>query len=626
MFESGVIERVFELIQDGKLSQARIICQELRQKFGEHATILFLLGTIAIKSKAPADALPYLRRAIDLEPEDLEFRKVLGTALQDQEQPNEALVHYKYVLDVAPDTPKIIYKSAQCHELLGRIDEAIEALRTAVSLNPAFYPAVLKLAQLMRAEGDTKAAVKEIRELSNLRGDLTFEAMCASWILPVVPRSKEEMDDARERYQAATMALELLKGSIDEKLLLGTTTNFMAVYQGLDDRRYQEAIASFFRTNCPSLSYRAPHLEQGLTTTSSQTKIRIGFVSTNFYNHTVGKLFRGIIAELNSKVFDVFVFGGQEKDEIARFIKNNCYQFHELPHDLPEARRVITNTRLDIIVYADIGMSPLTYFLAFSRLARVQCAGWGHGVTTGLTSLDYFISSFHLQEADFEKAQSHYSEKLLRLTLPPTYLYPIQKPKPDDIPDLSFADGKTRYVCLQSLFKIHPDFDSILVEILCRDPNGICIFIDGRAGWSEILRSRWEKLSNGINTRIYFLPRLDQNGFLALINAADVILDTIFCCGGISSAEALSQGTPIVTWPNSELLFAKVTTAYYEEIGIMDCIAKSGEDYVAKSVRLGTDRAWRKAVSQRISEQNHLLFKRREVLDELEIFFKSSLD
>ena len=509
--------------------------------------------------------------------------------------------------------------------MLGRLGEATEALRAAVSQNPAYHPAVLKLAQLMRTEGDTKAAVKEIQKLSNLRGDLTFEAMCASWILPVVPRSKEEMDDARERYQAATMELELLKGSIDEKLLLGTTTNFMAVYQGLDDRLYQEAIANFFRTNCPSLSYRAPHLEQRPSVNSGQTKIRIGFVSTNFYNHTVGKLFRGIIAGLNREVFDVFVFGGEEKDEIALFIKNNCYQFDELPRDLPKARQVIANTRLDIIVYADIGMSPLTYFLAFSRLARVQCAGWGHGVTTGLVSIDYFISSFHLQEADFEKAQSHYTENLVRLTLPPTYLYPIQKPKHNDTPNIAFADGKNRYVCLQSLFKIHPDFDLILVEILRRDPNGICIFIEGQVGWSKILRARWEELESGINTRIHFLPRLDQNAFLALINAADVILDTIFCCGGISSAEALSQGTPIVTWPNSDLLFAKVTTAYYQEIGIMDCIAIDTEDYVAKSVRLGTDRAWRKAVSKRISEQNHLLFKRREVLDELEKFFKSSL-
>ena len=249
MFESGVIERAFDLVLDGKLHQARTICQELRQKFGDHPTLLFLLGTIALKSEAPAEALPYLRQAVDLEPEELEFRKVLGAALQDQDKPDEAMIHYKHILSVVPDAVHIIYKSAQCLELLGRIDDAIKALRTAVSLNPAYHPAVLKLAQLMRSTGETEAAVQEIRKLSNLRGDLTFEAMCASWILPVVPKSKEEMDDARERYQSATLALEPLRGSIDEKLLLGTTTNFMAVYQGRDDRRYQEAIANFFRTN-----------------------------------------------------------------------------------------------------------------------------------------------------------------------------------------------------------------------------------------------------------------------------------------------------------------------------------------------------------------------------------------
>ena len=72
MFEIGVIERAFDLVLNGKLHQASSICQELRKQFGEHPTILFLLGTIALKSRAPRDALPYLLQAVDLEPEQLE--------------------------------------------------------------------------------------------------------------------------------------------------------------------------------------------------------------------------------------------------------------------------------------------------------------------------------------------------------------------------------------------------------------------------------------------------------------------------------------------------------------------------------------------------------------------------
>ena len=72
-------------------------------------------------------------------------------------------------------------------------------------------------------------------------------------------------------------------------------------------------------------------------------------------------------------------------------------------------------------------MDPITYFLAFARLAKVQCVSWGHPVTTGLTTIDYFVSHQLLEEEDPVAAQSHYSEKLILLSQPPTYLYPFQK-------------------------------------------------------------------------------------------------------------------------------------------------------------------------------------------------------
>lgn len=42
------------------------------------------------------------------------------------------------------------------------------------------------------------------------------------------------------------------------------------------------------------------------------------------------------------------------------------------PTTLDEARRAVSEQQLDILVYPDIGMEPLTYFMAFSRLAPVQ--------------------------------------------------------------------------------------------------------------------------------------------------------------------------------------------------------------------------------------------------------------
>ena len=67
----------------------------------------------------------------------------------------------------------------------------------------------------------------------------------------------------------------------------------------------------------------------------------------------------------------------------------------------------------------------MSYALAFSRLAPVQCVTWGHPVTTGIPTLDYFISS-DLLEAD--GAEDHYTERLVRLKTLPIYYYRPEVP------------------------------------------------------------------------------------------------------------------------------------------------------------------------------------------------------
>src|SRR3546814_8369575 len=73
---------------------------------------------------------------------------------------------------------------------------------------------------------------------------------------------------------------------------------------------------------------------------------------------------------------------------------------------------VCSSDLLDLLLYTDIGMNAFSYFLAFARLAPVQCVTWGHPDTTGIPALDYFISN---DLAEPEDAESHYSERLVRL-------------------------------------------------------------------------------------------------------------------------------------------------------------------------------------------------------------------
>ena len=198
LHEEG-IDLATELVQQGKLEQATAVCETLRQKVGEQATLLFLQGAIAIKSRAPGVAVPYLRRAIALAPDELHYRKILADVLFDQGETEDAIYQYRRILAITPKSLGVICRSAQCLKRLGRLDEAITSLRTALSLNPAHPIAGLEMARSLRAKGETEAAVSEIQKLSKLRDDVTFEAMHASWLLPVIPSSSEEMTAARVR-------------------------------------------------------------------------------------------------------------------------------------------------------------------------------------------------------------------------------------------------------------------------------------------------------------------------------------------------------------------------------------------------------------------------------------------
>ncbi len=619
------LDTAYQLAQSNQLDACWSLCRDLDQNFPENPQIAFLSAAVLLKQQQTEEAAIYLRAAVNAAPQVPEFRVVLGDTLRSLGQDDAAIEQYREALRLSPGQINVLIDIGALLKAAGRYDEAEQVLREAADADPNHPIAAINMARLLREMGKGEEARKRLEELSQKRDDSSFDVTLASWHLPVVPASLEDMRTGRDRYEQAIEKLAGQTRPVDPALLLHAGTNFMAVYQGDDDRSCQEIIAQFYRRNCPSLIYTAPHID-GRTIRSAGEKIHIGFVSCSFRNHTVGKLFRGIIANLNREIFEVSVFSGAGDDEINHFIRDNCDSYRNLPGDLIPARDIISDARLDILFYADIGMDPLTYFLAFARLAPVQCVGWGHGVTTGLPTMDYFISHHHLEEDDDNAAQSHYSEKLVRLSQPPTYLYPIQKYGPDDAPDLTFADGRTLYCCPQTLFKIHPEFDPLLMEVLKRDDSGVAVFIDGLPGWSDIMMERWRRIDEKAARRIHFIPRLNQNAFLALVDRADVILDSIFTCGGLSSAEALAYGTPIVTWPNSPLLFGRVTNAYYHQIGVLDCIAENAEQYVEIAVRLGRDRNWRNGVAARIAQSSNLLFQRQEILDDLEAFFVKALD
>jgi predicted O-linked N-acetylglucosamine transferase (SPINDLY family) len=294
-----------------------------------------------------------------------------------------------------------------------------------------------------------------------------------------------------------------------------------------------------------------------------------------------------------------------------------------LPRRLRPARQQVADLALDILFYPDTGMDPLTYFLAYARLAPTQLTTWGHPVTTGLPTMDWFVSAEGLEP---DGADAHYTERLARLTrLPVSFRAPDTSGVPTDPAEcrrrLGIRAEGTLYLCSQSLFKIHPDNDAVFGEILRRDPRGQLVLLQGEsARWGQVLAARFARVFPDAMDRVWFMPRQSFGNFLMLLRAADAVLDPLHWAGGNSTYEAFALGVPIITWPGA-FMRGRVTAAAARQAGVPDMIAANTEEYVDLAVRLAHDRAWRDELATRLRAGHAELFDDARAVRDLEAVF-----
>lgn len=548
-----------------------------------HAEAWNGLGLALRRRAAWAEAIPALARAAELAPENADFQFALGAALQEA----------------------------------GKADEATAAYGKAVDLKggPAAFPeAAIPLGRIAKQNGDVAGARRVFAALRGTGKDAAARLHQVT-SLPAILESENHVEATRAELDRALDELLDSDLRIEDPLGAALGPLFYLAYHGRDDRPFQEKMARLYRQACPTLTHEARKMGGG------KGRMKVGFVSSHFHGHTIGKLMRGFVAELNRERFETVAFLLPRPDDPVRaFIREKAGKAVDLPGDLAGARKAIEAERPGVLIYTDIGMDAFTYFLAFSRLAPVQVAAWGHPVTTGLETVDFFLSS---PDLDPPGNEAHYTEKLARLRDVTTYYY---RPEPERLPDraaLGLPEDRRLYACLQTLFKLHPSFDASLAHILRGDPEGQLLLIEGTPAWRATLEARFAKAIPDVADRIRFLGRMPIRDFMGVVKAADVVLDTPHFSGGNTTLETLAVGAPTVTLPGA-FMRGRVSAAMLRQAGIEDEIATGPEDYVAKALALAGDRDRREAVRRRIAEGRDALFENRRVIADLEAFLSGS--
>jgi len=338
--------------------------------------------------------------------------------------------------------------------------------------------------------------------------------------------------------------------------------------------------------------------------------VRVGIVSGFFRNHTVWKiLLKGWLCGLDRKRFRVFGYDtGAPADEDTRAAEVLCERFTRGPLTVDGWRRAILDDRPHVLIYPEIGMDPVAAPLAAQRLARVQCVAMGHPDTTGLPTIDYFLTGELMEPADGER---HYTERLVRLpNLSFYYEPPSTSDQAAERDELARQNGLratgTRFWCGQSLYKYLPQYDEVFPRI-AKDV-GDCQFVfirhQGAERITDLFFERLERAfaAHDLAARDYcvMLPRLTFSGFFTAIGCCHVILDSIGWSGCTSTLEALPHDLPNVTLAG-QLMRGRRTAAILTMMGVTETIADTVDGYVATAVRLARDSAWHAEVKARMA-------------------------
>jgi len=507
-------------------------------------------------------AVHHAREALRHKPNYSEAFNTLGNALFAAGKRDEAIATYQQALALKPDDISALCNIGLVYQDLSRMDEAIACFHRALEIEPQRAELYHHLGNTLRMQGLTEEAAAAYDRALEIEPNDAIRIRRAT-LMPIIMESGAAITQWRDRYEREVRALLDVPLALTDPPKQINATNFYLAYHGLNNRDLQKLSAELYRHACPSLDWTAPHCragdgqepkwrgEQGRS--GAARPLRVGFISMFMRQHSIGKTTRGLVANLDRdrfRVYSLFLPRAAD-DEIARFIRDRSDEAHEIPLELDIARERIAALELDILFYQDIGMDPFTYFLSFARLAPIQCLSFGHPDTTGVPNMDWWVSN-DLFEPDH--AQDHYSEKLFLLHDLGTLAYYYRPQIPQALkPRAAFElpEDAHVYLCPQTLFKVHPDFDAIVAGILRADPKAVVAFIQPWiAQWAKLLRARMARLLGADSARVVFVPRQGQDAdFLNLLAAADVILDTPHFNGMNTSLESFAVGTPVVTLP-----------------------------------------------------------------------------
>lgn len=585
------------------------------------------LGIIYLHECLLEEARECFERAIAIDPDHAKAHNNLGNAHLRRQAFGEAAASFARALVLSREFPEALVGAGMAAQELGDLDAAVDGYRQAIAIRPGYATAHANLGVALGLLGRGDDANRALLHAHALSGNFMFKVLAAVLLSPIMD-SAASVQAEQARIGAALVELasqpDAALATTEADLLEWLTPLFYAAFRGWNNRVLMRDLACLYTRMTPSLASIAPHV--GAPRRAGP--IRVGFISANFFRHSVGISYAGLLSGMaaNPRLALIGISLGTVSDEVTTSIRAACTDWLRPRGSLASIREQIAALELDVLFYTDIGMDRVTYPLAMSRLATMQCIGGGHPETCGSPTIDYMVSSRLIEG---EEARAFHTETLALLDALPTELV-----RPTVVADtctraelgMDAFPGDRFYVCPTKLQKLHPDFDAALVRLVKADPRArIVLFEDPRhRHWRSQTEARQLRTMGEAAARVMFAPWADGRTFQSWLQQADIVLDCWPFGLGTTAILAVGLGVPIVTLPGPRMS-SRTTLALMQLLDVCGPVAVDVDDYVAKAVAMATDRVLWQQVSSQIVARSDRVFGRKDAARVTAEFFVRSL-
>jgi predicted O-linked N-acetylglucosamine transferase (SPINDLY family) len=615
-------------LREGRVSEAVLA---LRAYVGEHPGDAAATERLAFACHRLGDlpgAAAAFQSLCSIRPSSASAASNFATVLGQMQRYDEALRHLDRAITLDPGFIDARFNRAQILEMRGRSADAINDFRQVVEANPDHKLAWYRLGHLLVNAGRREEGQLAFDRAIALDADYA-EARWARTMstLPQAYDIGEAPETFYEEFSQRLASLDRWFAEGRDALGHRAVGNQQPYYIVYHDRNNREVL-SRYGDLCARLM-NAWYGERAPVAGSSQDgPIEVAIVSGNVHDHAVWTaIVRGWCRGIDRSRFRLsIVYTDTIADSETDVARASVDRFLEGPRDLDGWVDAVMDLRPDVLVYPEVGMDRTCIKLASLRLAPMQVAAWGHAETTGMPTIDCFLSADAFESA---AAQDNYRERLVRLPGIGA-CYAALNPEEIDVNlrELGLDPGRPIALCPATPYKFLPAHDWTLAAIARDAPTCQLVLVTDNIAprLSDLiarrLRATFEHAELDYDRHVRFIDHQSRPRYFALMRQSSIYLDTIAFSGFNTAMQAFECGLPVLT-VEGRFLRNRFASGLLREMGVEELIATDAKAYVANAVTLLTNPALLAATRRKITERFPGLLDRSDSVRAFEAFLES---